>query len=559
MERDQIIQEIIKCRSDPVYFIEQYCKILTPDKGLVPFKMYPFQKEIVRKFQVHRNNITNKSRQTGLSTITASYALWLASFHQNKEIIVLSIKDKDAQDFLKKIKTAFYELPEWLRDEPDKDNAHEITLQNGSSITCSPSSNQAVRGHSPALLIIDECAFIKEIEDIWTAALPALSKGGSVILISTPNGIGNFFHDMWEGAQTYTPKDRRNGFEATFVHWTQIPFYRCFDDTEGMTFEEIVEKAKQGNWYKEMKPKTSDRKWNQEFEGDFLGSGNTVVSQRALKWHRKNIEDPILQYNFVMKSDNTVGLSEVEDGDLWIWEKPKSNSFYCIGADVSSGDGSDYNAFQVVDVFTGDQVAEFRGLMNTSMYAKALDFIGKFYRDAYLIPEINGMGYGVVDILVHDLYYHNLYKTRDEQTKIGKRSLKYGWVTTQKTRPLMIQSIQDYVDSKDFKVRSIRLWKELGAFVWKNKKAEADGRNNDDLVMSMCIAAYHKEEALKFLPHGFSNTPYEVDERLEGVSNVTEDGQIIDPYTLEPISSDAFARDTYDSEVDKETLEWLFS
>ena len=931
------VKEFVKCKKSVVYFIETYCKISHPDKGIVPFILYDFQKEILKKFQIHQYNIANKSRQVGLSTLTASYALWLALFHKNKSIIILSIKDEDAQEFLKKIKLAYEELPDWMTDEPLKNNAHNLKLSNGSSITSTSSNAQATRGRTPSLLIIDEVAFIDKIEDIWTAALPTLSRGGSAILIScvtgdtmvytnkgifeieefvdkrksggykvepfkvlgegklrygnifynngiskiheiitkhslircspehkfwcfqdgeykwvkakdlrkdswlsiqyganvwnelgydtinsdtayllgvilsdyanskitgnevifsfngnlskilnklklpfenisptqyrinskefvknldqlgfnfsvgncdkkiptsllklsrfstvcflngifdndadnnkknkevvlnlssfkmvnqirvilsnfgvltnynfdsksklhtltvdkfyykkfnkeigfylirkqnktsfdklknelddredvipdgmkflnkrrfgnikrkvaldkigvipgiidphikwvkvegnnitkeeevydfslpdiegddfchsviynsfighqTPSGIGNFFHDMWEGCQKYTPKDRRNDFVPTFVHWTQIPEYRGFDNTKGMTFEEILERAKMGSWYKKMRPNISDKKWNQEFEGDFLGSGNTVVTQRSLKKAKKTIKDPIKQYEFELDNKNNILAKEVkDDGDLWIWEQPNPNSYYIIAADVSSGDGSDYSAFQVLDVFSGTQVAEYRGLVNTTMYSKILYYMGKYYCDAYLVPEVTGMGYGVVHNLVHDLYYPNIYQTADEQTG-QKKKFRYGWQTGIKTRPLIIQSVQDYVESGDFEFYSIRLWKELGAFVWKNGKAQADGRNNDDLVMSLGIAYYNKEMALKALPHGIIKSSRPNGNELKGIDNVNQNtGEIIDPYSLEPISLDSFKTDRY---VDGDDTDWLLS
>ena len=396
--------------------------------------------------------------------------------------------------FLKKVKVAYNNLPDWLQGgQPFVNNQHEIVFTSGSSIFSTASGEDAARGESLSLLIVDECAFIKNIDDIWTAAYPTMSRGGSAILISTPNGIGNFFYNTWRNADKDAPSDKKNNFRRIFVHWTQIPEYRCFDPVPAdWSLEKIKEKAMAGPWYKEQRPQFDDRKWSQEFEGDFLGSGNTVIDPNVLKETKSLMEEPKWRYNRYFQED--------PQGEFWMWEKPTKRGFYIIGADTASGDGTDYSTFQVLDLLSGEQVAEYQGKIDTMQFAKLLSQVGEYYNYAMLVPEINNMGYGVVQKLLYEVGYENLFQTTDEQT-MKKAKRKYGWVTSNKTRPLLIQALVQYFNSMDFKWRSRRTWEELASFVWQeNGKPEADGDQNDDLVFAFAIAAHNRETAMMNIP-----------------------------------------------------------
>jgi hypothetical protein len=544
-------QEFAKCKSDPVYFINTYCKIEHPKFGKIPFKLYGFQEDIIHQLQTNKLVISNKSRQTGLSTITAAYALWMGMFHENRNIVILSIRDQDAQSFLKKVKVAFHELPDWLKDEPTTDNAHELSLTTGSSIRSVASGAQAARGQALSLLILDEAAFVDKISTIWKAAYPTLSRGGSAVLISTPNGIGNFFYNTWMNSQPEAPPDRKNGFTPIFVHWTDIPEYRGFDDVTGMSRQEIINKAIEvSEWYKEMRPQFTDKEWAQEFEGDFLGSGKTVIDPNILKEVEPELAEPI---------------RKSKDGSLWVWQEPQPGNYYIIGADVASGSGSDYSTFHVLDLVTGEQVAEYQGLINIVDYASYLDEIGRYYNDAYLVVEKTGLGVGVVHKLAYDLNYENLHNTVSENNQKVKRR-EYGWNTTMKTRPLLISSLEKYINSREFKWKSKRLWNELTSFVWKtNTKAEADGDNNDDLVLAYSIAAYNRDSAIRQLPSEFQHALYSTDDGLPtDIAGLSDEGELYDPYTLEPTSIHEIRNrsdnnSNFDPENEEDITKWLTS
>ena len=489
---DRYLIEFAKCRADPIYFMETYCRVAHPTKGLVPFKLYDFQKRVVKDFLNNRFVIVNKSRQVGLSTVTSNYALWLALFFKNRTIKIISIKDNDAKDFLKKIKTSYSGLPEWLRDEPVVSNVHTLELTSGSVIESVASGSSAARGTSPSLLIIDEFAFIPRIEEIWTSAYPALAQGGSAILISTPNGIASLFYQLWSKADPTLPEEERNNFHRIFVHWTEVPEYRGFELEEGMSREEIIRRAREQQWYRMMRPQFTDRRWAQEFEGDFLGSGNTVIKGEQLKLLVHRTREPDLRYSLRQRGENDYELVVDDEGPLWVWEKPREDGLYLVSADVASGVAEDYSAFYVFDLATGRPVAEFKGKLNTIRYAHLLARVGQWYNSAMIVPEVTGLGFGTLQKLIYEIGYTNIFRRVDPQKPKQNKKDLWGWQTTSKTKPFLINAIIEYFDDVD-KVEYIsqRLWEELAAFVWKTSDdAAAEQGHNDDLVMAFAIGLY---------------------------------------------------------------------
>src|SRR5574343_252965 len=196
------IDEVRKCAADPAYFIQTYCKIRHPAQGIIPFHLHSFQKTLLQNFEAYQNNVVNKSRQTGISTLTAAYCLWILQFRKHQEIIVISRRDDEAMSFVDKVKLAWEELPAWLRVPKSTDSQHILVLATHSKIKAEAKSKNAGRSASLNLLVIDEAAHIDVIRHIWKSAGPTLSRGhGKCIQISTPNGMGTLFHETVEGAK----------------------------------------------------------------------------------------------------------------------------------------------------------------------------------------------------------------------------------------------------------------------------------------------------------------------------------------------------------------------
>ena len=216
--KDVIRQEYVKCAADPVYFMRKYCKIQHPTKGKLRFELFPYQEKTLLQFKEHRYNLVLKSRQTGISTLTAGYSLWKMIFNQDYNVLVIAIKQEVAKNLVTKVRVMYDNLPSWLKVATQEDNKLSLRLVNGSQVKAIPSSPDAGRSEALSLLVVDEAAFVPDINEIWASATPALSTGGSCIALSTPNGVGNWFHKQWVGSEEGT-----NEFNPIHLHWTVHP------------------------------------------------------------------------------------------------------------------------------------------------------------------------------------------------------------------------------------------------------------------------------------------------------------------------------------------------
>jgi len=453
------VQEYHQCADDVLYFIERYIKIKHPAQGVIPFEMYDFQKELVTLINDKDRVIVNKSRQTGVSTLTAAYALWMALFKRHKSIMILSKKDDDAKKFLAKIKLAYKELPEWLRRgvKTIKSNEHQFHLATGSTIEAEASGQDAGRSESLSMLVMDEAAFMQHAETIWDAANPTLSRGnGKCVIISTPNGIGNFYYDKVEGAKKKGREPAKwNQFHYFFCHWRDVPEY---DDA----------------WYEIMRPQFTDRKWAQEYEGSFIGSGKLVLSEEHIQEVKNRLIQPIIIRNEDMEPD--------ANGKLWVWEKPRADRMYGMGVDTARGDGTDNYAIVVLDMISMKEVAEYYGKCDIYRFAKMCSEVGFWYHEAYVVCENNTYGKIVLDRMIEDFGYSNMYYQRD--TRSGNINFKKpGFLSAPSTKMRITDgTIQAF---KLFHLASPRILKEMQTFYWINNTAQARKGSNDDLMTAL--------------------------------------------------------------------------
>ena len=216
--KDVIKLEFSKCAKDPVHFMKKYCYIQHPQKGKIKFNLFPFQETSLREFRDHDYNVILKSRQLGISTLSAGYSLWTMLFQQDKNILVIATKQEVAKNLVTKVRVMHDSLPGWLKGNCVEDNKLSLRFSNGSQIKAVSSSGDAGRSEALSLLIIDEAAFVDQIDEIWASAQQTLATGGGAIVLSTPNGTGNFFHKTWVGAEAGT-----NGFNPIKLHWTLHP------------------------------------------------------------------------------------------------------------------------------------------------------------------------------------------------------------------------------------------------------------------------------------------------------------------------------------------------
>ena len=465
LKKSEIKKEIIKCGKDPVYFINTYAKITHPLRGLVPFKTYPFQTKLLSDFNDYRFSIILKARQLGISTISAAYITWLMLFHREKNVLVMATQFKTAVNLIRKVKSIFKYLPDWIKiASPITDNRSSIELSNGSQLKASSTSGDAGRSEALSLLVIDEAAHIENMEELWAGLYPTISTGGRCITISTPKGVGNWFH------KTYVEADEeKNDFFPVKLSWDVHPEH-------------------DQDWFDKETKNFSKREIAQEFLCNFNASGETVI----------HVDDIEAIENAIMEPKHRSGF----DRNYWIWEEYRPGSTYLMTADVARGDGADYSVFNVIKLETVEIVAEYQGKPSIDMYANFLNAVGREYGECMLVIENNSVGYAVLDKLI-DLEYPNLYhsiKSTHEYIEplaaMNNSQSVPGFTTTMKTRPLIIAKFEEFIRNKLVTIYSKRMLEEIRTFVWNNGKPQAMRGYNDDLVMSLAIACWVKDTAL---------------------------------------------------------------
>ena len=469
--KEIIRAEYKKCIEDPIYFMKKYVKIQHPVRGTVAFELYPFQENTLRDFVDNSLNIVLKSRQMGISTLTAAYSLWLMTFHSDKNILCISITQETAKEIVTKVRFANDNLPAWLKVPCVEDNRLSLRLKNGSQIKAVSSAGTAGRSAALSLLIIDEAAFIDGIEEIWLSAQYTLSTGGRAIVLSTPNGVGNFFHKTWVEAE-----EGKNNFKTIRLPWHLHP-------------------ERDQTWRDKQTELSGVKGAAQECDCDFATSGNQVVSVDILEFYKQTyVKDPVERRG--------------SQQDLWIWDYPNYSKNYMVTADCARGDGADFSAFHVIDIETMEQVAEYKGQLTTKDYGNLLVTVATEYNNALLVVENNNQGWAALQQVIDRDYQNTFYSSADlaivdvEKTYTNKlngqdKKLIPGFSTTTKTRPLVISNLELFFRQKQVIIKSKRLLEELNVFVWNGPKAEAMKGYNDDLVMSFGIGIWVRETALR--------------------------------------------------------------
>jgi len=435
--------------------MKNYVKIQHTVRGLIPFETYEFQDDCVKQFETNRFNIVLKSRQLGLSTVTAAYAVWFAIFKKDKNILVIATKLSTAMNFIKKVKIMLDGLPKWLlltKFEPTK---QAIRFDNGSQINAIPTSPDAGRSEALSLLIVDEAAFIRDFEDIWTGLYPTLSTGGNAIIISTPNGVGGQYYRLWMDGET-----KQNEFNNIKLLWWMHPEH----DEE---------------WFTKETKNLPKRKVAQEFLCDFISSGDTFLQSTELETIRELIRPPIEKTG--------------PQSGVWIWRKPDANKKYVIAADVARGDSGDFSTFHIVDNSSCEVVAEYMGKIPPDKLADLLFEYGKLYNEALICPEQNTFGYFTCVKLRDDgyprLYYQGASGDPFEFRPTDPNAIP-GFSTQTKTRSQILTKLEELARNSILKVYSQRLYNQLQAFVWNGSKAQASKDSHDDLIISLAIATW---------------------------------------------------------------------
>ena len=461
---EEQILEYKKCMEDPLHFIQEYIKIVSLDEGLVPFKMFPFQKDMVGTIHNNRFTICKMPRQSGKSTTLVSYILHYILFNPNMNVAILANKASTARDILGRLQLAYENLPKWLQQGVMSWNKGSLDLENGSRVVASSTSSSAVRGGSYNMIFLDEFAFVPTnvAEDFFSSVYPTISSGKStkVIIVSTPNGM-NLFYKLWVDAE-----NQRNSYNIIDVHWSEVP-------------------GRDDKWRQETIANTSEEQFRREFECEFLGSSNTLIASSKIK--SMAFHDPI---------QSNAGLD--------MYEKPKEGATYVIVADVARGTQNDYSAFVVFDVSTVPYriVAKYRNNeIKPLLFPNIIHDVAKAYNMAYTMIEVNDIGEQVATALQFDLEYENLIMAsmRGRAGQIvgggfsgGKAQL--GVRTTKAVKKLGCSNLKQIIETDKLIINDYDLINEFSTFILKGQSFEAEEGHTDDLAMCCVLFAWLVEQ-----------------------------------------------------------------
>ena len=454
------VAEYLKCAENPVYFIRKYIKIVSLDDGVIPFKMYDFQEGMVEKFHEHRFNICKLPRQSGKSTIVTAYLLWYVLFNDNVNVAILANKAPTAREMLGRLQLSYENLPKWMQQGIVGWNKGSLELENGSKILASSTSASAVRGMSFNIIFLDEFAFVPNhiAEQFFASVYPTISSGKStkVIIISTPHGM-NQFYKLWHDAERNS-----NNYVATEVHWSEIP-------------------GRDEVWKEQTIRNTSEAQFKVEFECEFLGSVDTLISPSKLRVMPYN--DPIIQ-----------------NRGLAVYEQAIEEHNYILTVDVSRGIGGDYSAFCVLDTTTLPYklVARYKNnQIKPIILPNIVVEVAKNYNNAYILCEVNDIGGQVADIIQYDLEYENLLMAAMRgragqqlgQGFSGKKT-QLGVKMSTAVKQVGCSNLKALIEDDKLVINDYDTIAELTTFIQKGNSFQAEDGCHDDLAMCLVIFAW---------------------------------------------------------------------
>jgi len=455
------IEEVIKCSKDINYFIKTYTKIINLDRGLITFDMYPFQEQMASMIVDNRFSIIKTCRQAGKTTTSAAVILWHIIFNESYTVAILANKLSTAREILSRVQRGYENLPKWLQQGVVTWNKTNIELENGSQIIAASTASSAIRGFSINFLYLDEFAFVPRNiqDDFFTSVYPTIISGTNtkVVITSTPNGF-DLFYKIWINSV-----EGRNEYANFSVSWWDVP-------------------GRDDEWREKTIANTSEDQFRQEFEAEFLGSANTLISPNVLR-----------SLTF------TTPISSHYEGSLTVYKEPEKGGVYFCVVDTSRGVGMDASAFVVIDVSSVpyEVVACYKNnIIDPLVYPDVIHNVVKNYNEAYTLVEINDNGQQIADILHHDYEYEHIIftsvKGRAGQVIGGgfSSSVQRGIRTTKQVKRIGCSNAKTMIEKEKIKLHDFNLINELSTFIQKGSSYEADIGSHDDLIMCVVLFAW---------------------------------------------------------------------
>jgi hypothetical protein len=511
------IEERIKCINDPIYFIAKYMKIVNVDRGLIPFELYDFQKELLNSYINNRFTIAKLPRQVGKSTVTVGYILWTVLFGPMQNIAILANKASTSRDILSKLQLAYEHIPLWMQQGIISWNKGSIELENGSKVIAAATASSATRGSTYNIIFLDEFAFVPKniAEDFITSVYPTISSGKTtkVIMVSTPNGM-NLFYKYWIDAV-----NKRNLYVPIEAHWSVVP-------------------GRDAEWAADQIKQLGQEKFNQEFDCQFIGSSNTLIS--GIKLSQLVWIKPIQKIN-----------------ELDIFELPQKNHIYVISVDTSEGQNLDYSAFTVIDCTQAPYkvVAKYyNNKISPLVYPNVIYNVALKYNNAHILTETNSIGMQVIETLHNDLEYENVFSTTNmgrggQKISSGfKKNSKLGVKMTSQIKSIGCANLKSLIESDKLLIQDFDIISELTSFVASNASFAAEPGCHDDLTMSLVLFSWlTSQPAFKEL------TDLDIRHKIleEKIQNMQEE---ILPFGI--INDGSEMQDTF---VDRDNTLWQYS
>ena len=454
--QDQIV-EYQKCAGNPIYFMEKYIRIVSLDEGLVPFAMYDFQKDIVKTIHDNRFTICKLPRQSGKSTTTISYLLHYALFNPNSNIAILANKSSTARDILGRLQLAYENLPKWLQQGVINWNKGNIELENKSTIVAAATSSSAIRGGSFNIIFLDEFAFVPTniAEMFFSSVYPTISAGTKtkMIIVSTPYGM-NMYYKLWTDAI-----NKKNDYIPMEVHWSEVP-------------------GRDEKWKEQTIRNTSEEQFQQEFECEFLGSVNTLISASKIK---------STPYISPLKSAQGVD----------IFEEPIKGHTYLATVDVSRGVDKDFSAFIVFDVTSMPYkiVCKYKSNeIKPFVFPNIISKVCKGYNEAHILTEVNDIGQQVAEALQYEIEYGNILMTT-QKGRAGQilgamysgRGSSLGVRMTKATKRIGCSNIKTLIEGDKIVINDFNIIQEMSTFTKRGQSWQAEDGSHDDLMMCLVI------------------------------------------------------------------------
>jgi hypothetical protein len=483
------IIEAARCEKDPIYFIENYCRIVSLDDGIIPFKLFDYQKKMIKMYAENRFSLTLTARQMGKTAAMAAFILWFAIFHPTKTIAVLANKGEQAQEIMDRIRMAFEYLPFFLQHGVKVYNKRRIEFDNGSIIFSAATSASGIRGRSVDLCYIDEAAFIENDLTFYESTYPVITSGkeSRVIMTTTPRGARGMFYMLWRDSLA-----NRNYYTRLEVIWDAHP-------------------KRDERWKEETIANIGYSRFAQEFSCKFQGSSGTLIPTEVLErmqWINPTKEDDSFKV-YLEYQHKHIEIPDPEDetGQTKLkvtapidpkTDKPRK---YLAISDPAGGLGQDYSVCTVLDVteYPYKIAAKYRNNnISPLLFPHTILNICMTYGNCPVLVEANNdVGGQVTYILYYELEYENVILTSNSERAIGGlreggkgNAALPGVKTTKKVKSIGCSNLKTLLENEYLVIEDQETIEELGTFIAKGASYEADDECHDDTVMPLVLFSW---------------------------------------------------------------------